>query len=282
MTKITALYTGIVFPEGPRWRDGNLWFSDCHDGKVLRIAPDGKMLESFDVPGNPSGLGWLPGGDMLIVSIDDLCIYRRRPDKSHTRHADLSGYHRFHSNDMVVDAAGNAYVGEVGFRSGEEAQRTTNVLLVRPDGSVDIAVSEVLTPNGSVITPDGKKFILAESMMKRLTSYTIADDGTLIDPQLFAQLGPDHVPDGICLDEAGCIWMASPRTASVLRVAPTGEVIDELRLESGRAYACMLGGEDRRDLFICVSTGHDPALTRTVRGGAIAVARVDTPGCGYP
>jgi len=279
---ITTLYEGIVFPECPRWRGGSLWFADCHDGKVLNIAPDGTLLESFDVPGNPAGLGWLPDGDMLIVSIDELCIFRRRADNGLTRHADLAPHHRFHANDMVVDRNGNAYVGEVGFRGGQDEQRTTSVLLVTPDGNVRIAAPDVLTPNGSVITPDGKTFILAESMRKRLMAYTIADDGTLDDPQLFAQLGPDQVPDGICLDEDGCIWVASPRTASVIRVAPGGKIVDELRLDSGKPYACMLGGDDGRDLFICTSTGHDPALTRPVRGGTIAVARVQSPGCGCP
>ena len=279
---VTTLYGGIVFPECPRWHDGSLWFSDCHDGKVLRITPDGLLIESFDVPGNPAGLGWLPNGDMLIVSIDDLCIYRRGADNHLIRHADLAPHHHFHANDMVVDLAGNAYVGEVGFRSGQEEQRATSVLLVRPDGSVEVAATDVLTPNGSVITPDGKTFILAESMKKRLTAYTIAENGTLVDPQIIAQLGPDQVPDGICLDEEGCVWVASPRSASVIRVAPNGEVVDEIHLESGRPYACMLGGADGRDLFICISTGHDPALTRPVRGGSIAVARVDSAGCGCP
>ena len=282
MATIRTVYRGIVFPECPRWRDGSLWFSDCHDGKVLNIAPNGTLLDSFDVPGNPAGLGWLPGGDMLIVSIDELCIFRRRPDHSLSRHAVLAPHHRFHANDMVVDSAGNAYVGEVGFRSGQEEQRSTSVLLVRPGGTVEVAVSGVLTPNGSVITPDGKTFILAESMRKRLTAYTIADDGTLVDPKIFAQLGADQVPDGICLDAEGCIWMTSPRTASVLRVAPGGGILEELPVEGGRPYACMLGGEDRRDLFICISTGHDPALTRPVRGGSIGVARVAVAGCGLP
>jgi sugar lactone lactonase YvrE len=282
MVDITTLYDGIVFPECPRWRGGSLWFADCHDGKVLNIAADGKLLESFDVPGNPAGLGWLPDGDMLIVSIDQLCIFRRRPDNRLTRHADLAPHHRFHANDMVVDRDGNAYVGEVGFRAGQEEPRTTSVLLVTPDGGVSIAATDVLTPNGSVITPDGKTFILAESMAKRLTAFTIAENGTLVDPQVFAQLGPDQVPDGICLDEDGCIWIASPRTASVIRVAPGGKIVDELRVERGRPYACMLGGANGRDLFICVSTGHDPALTRPLRGGAIVVAQVGSAGCGFP
>ena len=282
MGTVTTLYSGIVFPECPRWRDDSLWFADCHDGKVIRIAPDGALLESFDVPGNPAGLGWLPNGDMLIVSIDGLCIFRRHADKSLTRHAELAPHHRFHANDMVVDKSGNAYVGEVGFRGGQEEPRSTSVLLVRPDGSVEVAVSGVLTPNGSVITPDGCTFILAESMQKRLTAYTIAEDGRLIDPKIFAQLGPDQVPDGICLDLQGCIWAASPRSASVILVSPKGEVVDEIHVKNGRPYACMLGGEDGCDLFICISTGHDPALTRPVRGGAIAVARVTIAGCGRP
>ena len=282
MATITTLLDGLVFPECPRWRDGNLWFSDCHDGKVIKMEPGGRVLESFEVPGGPSGIGWLPDGDMLFVSIDDLCIYRRSRDGELSRHADLSGHHRFHTNDMVVDGAGNAYVGEVGFRFDQEEPRSTCLLLVRPNGAIEVAAEDVMTPNGTVITADNRTLIVAESRLRTLIAFTRGEDGTLTDRRLFAQLGPDQVPDGICLDEAGCIWVASPRASAVLRVNPAGEVIDELPIEDGRPYACMLGGRDRRHLFICVATGHDPETARRTRSGAMAVARVETAGSGYP
>ena len=281
MTIIPVL-DGLVFPECPRWRDGSLWFADCHDGRVINMAPDGRVLDSFEVSGGPSGIGWLAGGDMLIVSIGDLCVYRRGSDGIISRHADLSAHHRFHTNDMVVDDVGNGYVGEVGFRVGEEEPRSTCLLLVRPDCSVEVAAEDLMTPNGSVITADGQTLIVAESRRMRLTAFTIAADGTLTDRRLFAQLGPSQVPDGICLDEEGCIWVASPRACSVLRVSPAAGVIEEIPIEGAKPYACMLGGTDRRDLFICLASDHDPEHTRVARSGAIAVARVAVAGCGYP
>lgn len=282
MTAITSVLEDLVFPECPRWRYNSLWFADCHGGRVINMAHEGRVLDSFEVSGGPSGIGWLPDGDMLIVSIGDICVYRRGTDGTISRHADLSGYHRFHTNDMVVDHAGNAYVGEVGFRVGEEEPRSTSLLLVRPDGSVVVATEDLMTPNGSVITADGRALIVAESRRMRLSAFTIAADGTLTDRRLFAQLEPGQVPDGICLDEEGCIWVASPRARSVIRVSPSAGVVDEIPIEDAKPYACMLGGTDRRDLFICLASDHDPEKARQARSGSIAMARVAVAGCGYP
>jgi sugar lactone lactonase YvrE len=219
---------------------------------------------------------------MLIVSIGDLCVYRRGTGGALTRHADLSGHHRFHTNDMVVGSTGNAYVGEVGFRGETEEPRSTCLLLVRPDGSVQVAADDLMTPNGTVITSDGRTLIVAESRLKRLTAFSVASDGLLTDQRIFAQLGPDSVPDGICLDESGSIWFASPRERAVIRVSPSGAVTDQLHMEGLKPYACMLGGTDRRDLFICLSGSHDPEATRKAHAGAIALARVAVAGTGYP
>ncbi|WP_162527148.1 SMP-30/gluconolactonase/LRE family protein [Sphingomonas solaris] len=279
---LDRIYEELVFPECPRWRDGALWFSDCHDGRVVAIAPDGRLLDSFGVPGGPSGLGWLPSGEALVVSIADLCVYRRQSDGSLIRHADLSSHHRFHANDMVVDDRGNGYVGEVGFRGGLEAPKSTVLLLVRPDGAVSVAADDMLTPNGSVITADGGTLIVAESLRHRLMSFTIAADGTLHDRRLFAELDAEAIPDGICLDEAGCIWVASPRARAVLRVSPKDGVVDRIDTGATRPYACMLGGADRRDLFVCLADTHDAAVARKARSGAIAFRTVDVAGCGRP
>lgn len=272
----------LVFPECPRWHDGTLWFADCHDGKVIQSTPQGEVLDTFDVPGGPAGIGWLPGGDLIVVSMARLCIYRRRgTGGTLSVHADLSGFHRYHVNDMVVDGAGNAYVGEVGFAPGEDP-RATSVLLVRPDGSVEIAASDMLTPNGSVITSDGKTLVVAESMQRRLVAFAIGADGSLGDRRVFAQLGPDQVPDGICLDAQGCIWVASPRAASLIRVDQSGTIVEEIPTGDLKPYACMLGGADGRDLFVCLAAGHDPEQTRRDRRGAIGIVRVAVAGSGYP
>lgn len=281
MTTIKILLSKLVFPECPRWHEDTLWFADCHDGKVVQMTPAGQILETFDVPGGPAGIGWLPGGDLIVVSMGDLCLYRRSADRKLCVHADLSGHHRYHVNDMVVDSAGNAYVGEVGFGPGEDP-RATSVLLVRPNGSVEVAAGDMLTPNGSVISDDRSTLVVAESLQRRLVSFRIGADGTLSDRSVFAQLGSDRVPDGICLDAEGCIWVASPRAGSVIRVHPSGDILDEIPTGKLKPYACMLGGTGRRDLFICLAPGHDPVMSRRVRRGAIGIVPVTVPGAGYP
>lgn len=282
MTRPEIVASGFIFPECPRWRDGALWFSDCHDGKVIRLDPSGAVLESFELPGKPAGIGFLPGGDMLIVSIGELAVYRRDAAGVLHEHADLSGVHRVHTNDMTVDLHGNAYVGEIGFHMSSEEPRDTVVALVRPDGSVKVAGGPVLTPNGAVISPDGNTFIVGESLGRRLAAFDIAADGTLANRRLFAQLDDLEIPDGICLDAEGCIWSTAPFAASVLRVSPTEGVIERIGFEDTRPYACMLGGEDRRDLYICCAPDHDPAKTTPVRQGQIRRLRVEVPGAGLP
>jgi len=282
MSKAEIVAQGFVFPECPRWRDGVLWFADCHDGKVIRLAPSGEVLESFDLPGKPAGIGFLPDGDMLIVSIGELCIYRRDAGGKLHRHADLSGVHRHHSNDMVVDGAGNAYVGEIGFHMDSEQPRPTAIALARPDGSVEESGRPILTPNGSVITPDGKTFIVAESLGRRLTAYDIGPDGRLSNQRLLAQLDEMDIPDGICLDAEGCIWSTAPFTSSILRVSPTGGVVERIGFDDTRPYACMLGGDDLCDLYICCAPDHDPATTMPARAGQVRRLRVPVPGAGLP
>ncbi len=282
ITRAETVASGFVFPECPRWRDGALWFADCHDGKVIRLAPSGEVLESFDLPGKPAGIGFLPDGDMLIVSIGDLCIYRRDSAGALYRHADLSGLHRHHTNDMVVDHQGNAYVGEIGFNMATEQPRPTAMALVRPDGSVEETGRPILTPNGAVITPDGKTFIVAESLGRRLTAYDIGADGRLSNQRLFAQLEEMEIPDGICLDAEGCIWSTAPFTNSVLRVSPTEGVVERITFDDTRPYACILAGEDGRDLYICCAPDHDPAKTMPLRAGQMRRLRVAVPGAGLP
>ena len=282
MTDVRTIYRGLVFPECPRWHNDALWFSDCHDGQVLAIDSDGHLLDSFVVPGNPAGLGWLPDGTLLVVSIDHICIYRRGADGKLTRHADLSVVHRFHTNDMVVDAGGNAYVGEVAFRIGTEGERTTVIALVRPDGSVEVATDGMTTPNGAAFTADGKSFVVAQSLLRRISVFDVAADGLLVNGRLFAQLGEEEIPDGICLDIEGFAWVTSPFTGAVLRVSPTGEVVDRITLTEAQPYACVFGGPDRRDLFICCASTHDPSKARAARSGTIVVARPGVAGGGNP
>ena len=276
-----TLASGFVFPEGPRWHDGKLWFADQHDCLVNVLNPDGSKVESFEVAGRPSGMGWLPDGDLLVVSMMDHKLLRRHGG-SLSLHADLSAVHPGHSNDMVVDAAGRAFVGNIGFdfHAGEEF-RPTVMAMVTPDGTVSVAAENIACPNGPVITADGKRLIVAESYGLCLTEYDIADDGTLANRRLFADLS-SRMPDGICLDAEECIWVAAPFVNAVLRVRRGGEVVDTVPIANGAPYACMLGGVDGRDLFVCCATEHAPELTVKLRQGRIDVARAPAPRGGRP
>ena len=277
-----TLAKGFAFPEGPRWHDGKFIFSDQHDGDVITLAADGTVSNRLKVPGGPSGTGWLPNGDLLVASMEEHKLFRLSGGRL-SMHADLSKVHHFHSNDMVVDAKGNVYVGNIGFNpyAGEE-RRTTVIALVRPDGSVSVAADDLMIPNGTVITADGKRLVVAESFGERLTQFDINADGTLANRRLFAAL-PSHLPDGICIDAEDAIWVASCASHSAIRVKEGGEITDSVPLAGeSNTYACMLGGPDRRDLYLCVADSFDPTKTRDLRSGRIDIARVTVPGAGWP
>jgi sugar lactone lactonase YvrE len=155
------------------------------------------------------------------------------------------------------------------------------VLLAAPDGSVRVAAEPLRFPNGMVIAPDGGTLIVGESMNGRLTAFTVNDDGSLVDRRRFAQL-PGSVPDGICLDAEGAVWSACPMTGRCLRVRDGGEVLDEVKTTYDSAFACMLGGADRRTLYICTAPDHVPDAARRARGGRIEMVEVDVPGAGLP
>jgi len=280
MHETRVLLDGLRFPEGPRWHDGKLWFSDMHAGRVWTLDPGGRAETVLSLDGDePSGLGWLPDGRLLVVSMQQRKLLRRERDGL-VAHADLAGVAHFHANDMVVDAHGRAYVGNFGFDlNGGAAQTPTNLALVHPDGRVEVAASDLLFPNGTVITPDGRTLIVAETFAGRLTAFDVANDGRLSKRRVWAQL-ERAVPDGICLDAEGAIWVASPISKGVLRVREGGEVLQRIAVEH-QAYACMLGGADRRTLYLCTAATYDPAQTGA-NSGRIEAVTVDVPGAGLP
>lgn len=274
----------LCFAEGPRWHDGRLWFSDMHDHQVLSFDPaSGEIEVVVEVPGQPSGLGWRPDGTMLVVSMVDrrlLAVCDGRTEEV----ADLSALAPFHCNDMVVDARGNAYVGNFGFdlHDSDADQCTTNLVLVTPDGDARVVADELFFPNGCVITPDGATLVVGESFSGFLTAFTIAEDGSLHDRREWARVR-GAVPDGICLDAHGAIWLASPISHQILRVAEGGEVLDEVRTNDERQpFACMLGGADRRTLYVCTAIDSEPVGARAARAGRIEAVEVDVPGAGLP
>jgi sugar lactone lactonase YvrE len=276
-----VLLDGLVFPEGPRWHDGALYFSDMHDNKVWRLTPEGVASKVAEFPGHVSGLGWLPDGTMLVVSMADRRLLRLDPQGVLTA-ADLSSYVANPINDMVVDRKGRAYIGGFGFDlfAGETA-RSTVLLSVGPDGSVRVAADDLHFPNGMVITPDGKTLIVAETLGGRLTAFEVDANGGLSNRRVFAAID-GLIPDGICLDAEGAVWVAWPGSNKIIRVREGGKIADTIPLPCRHGYACMLGGADRRDLYICTAPGHLPEDFGKERAGKIEVVRVETAGAGSP
>ena len=273
----TRLVDGLVFGEGPRWRGECLWFSDMHGEAVHTVDLDGRLDTVVAVPGRrPSGLGFLPDGSLLIVSMLEREVLRW-DGVDLTVHADLRALVPDGCNDMVVDARGNAYVG-----SFPPASDPSGVLvLVRPDGSADIAATDLSFPNGCVIADGGRALIVAESLGRRFTRFTIADDGTLSDRSVFADVAP-RGPDGICLDADGAVWAAATLAREFVHVAPGGEVLDTIAIDDRLAIACALGGHDGRTLFLLTALEHAPDALRGTRDATIHVVEVDVPGAGSP
>jgi sugar lactone lactonase YvrE len=276
-----VLLGGLGFAEGPRWHDGRLWFSDMGAARVVAVDLDGRAEVVLEVPTRPSGLGWLPDGRLLVVSMRDRRVLRLEPDGEVVVHADLADLASFDCNDMVVDGLGRAYVGNAGFDLSARPLevRAAEVVLVTPDGEARVVDDEVVFPNGSVVTPDGSTLVVAETFGQCLTAFTIAEDGALTDRRTFASLRGTS-PDGICLDAEGAVWVADANGSACLRVREGGEVVD--RVDTGRGcFACMLGGADRRTLFLMTAEGFEGAAIRR-RTAAIEVVEVEVPGAGYP
>ena len=276
---LTTLLDGLTFPEAPRWHDGRLWFSDFYTHRVVAVDPAGRAETMVEVPQRPSGLGWTPDGALLVVSMLDRRLLR--VENGTTRvHADLSAVATGPCNDMVVDGRGRAYVGNFGYdRHKGEPPRTTCLARVDPDGRVTRAAEDLFFPNGTVITPDGRTMIVAETQGHRLTAFDVAPDGTLGNRRVWAPLGDAVFPDGICLDAEGAIWVSDARGFALLRVREGGKIDGTVSTGTRYAFACMLGGADRRTLFVCTSTGSGPAMADK-RDGAIETVRVDVPGAG--
>jgi len=296
--ELSTLLEGGSFFEGPRWHDGRWWVSDFYRHVVLAIDEGGRAEEVMTVEAQPSGLGWMPDGSMLVVSMKDHRLLRRSPDGAVSVHADVTEHCGGHLNDMVVDPEGRAYVGNFGFDLMAGADPAPAALVrVDPDGSATVVADDLLFPNGSVITPDGGTLIVGETAGARYTAFTIADDGSLSDRRVWAQLAPtpepgplDEVlaalkfgPDGCALDAEEHIWSADEVNARCARVAPGGEVVDEVRVPEGLGvFACMLGGDHGRTLLICAA----PDFAEHTREGAtdavLFTTTVDVPHAGLP
>ena len=288
--RATTLVDGLWFPEGPRWHEGRLWFSDVLAHWVMAMDSSGMIERIVEVPNIPSGLGWLPDGQLLVVSTTDRRLLRLGAGGL-VEHANLWSLASERCNDMVVDLFGRAYVGNWGcdLEASEPRFKAAEIVLVSPDGAARVAATDLVFPNGTVIAPDGRTLIVAESFAARLTAFDVASDGTLGGRRVWAQfddlgfaLKPGRVvPDGICLDADGAIWMASPETAEVLRVKEGGEVTHRVT-GSNPPYACALGGSDRRTLFILTAASTRASDAWAQGQGRIEAVRVVVPGAGLP
>ncbi len=290
MTDTTVLTGGLHFGEGPRWHQGRLWFSDFYDHAVKSVDPAGQLRTEYSFDDQTSGLGWLPDGRLLVVSMRQLAVLRQEGDRF-VVHADLSGLARHLCNDMVVDGAGRAWVGNFGFDLDAELDRRSpeavfadhpaaNLARVDPDGSVHLAAADMHFPNGSVVTPDGKTLIVAETLAMCLTAFDIGDDGELLNRRIWAPVGM-RAPDGICLDANGNIWVANALAPECVLFAPGGEELQVVGT-SQNCYACMLGGADGRDLHLVTAPSSHRGTASVERAGRIETCRVDVPGAGWP
>ena len=274
------LLDGLMFPEGPRWHQDKLWFTDQHAGSIKTVDINGNSELIAELDDLPGGLGWLPDGRLLVVSMTKRQLLTL--DQGELKlFADLSALASFHCNDMLTDSVGNSYVGNFGYDLHAGAPLSTaEIILVSPAGKPIVVSSDVIFPNGMVITPDGKTLIVAETFASRLSSFSIQPDGRLGKRELWADLD-DGSPDGICLDQENAIWAACPNTGNVIRVEQGGKVTDTVKT-IGKAYACMLGGAEQNKLFVMTSETDDPQQAVTMRSGRVEWLTVKVPGAGLP
>ncbi|MFX0070827.1 MAG: SMP-30/gluconolactonase/LRE family protein [Candidatus Hermodarchaeota archaeon] len=271
--KPEILLEGLIFPESPRWHDNKLWFSDMEGHKVMTVNMNGDTETILERPNRVSGLGWLPKDELLIVSMEDRTLLCLDPDGVKVV-ADLSGLAAFYLNDMVVDKLGRAYIGNFGFDQFNNATFSpAEIILVTPEGDARVVADDMAFPNGTVITPDDQTLIVGETFAARLTAFDIMEDGSLTGRRIWANL-KSSAPDGICLDEEGGIWVAALGRHRAIRVVEGGKITHIVKVEN-QAYACMLGGPDRRTLFIATA-----AHTRD--NGRIEYVEVDVPHAGRP
>jgi sugar lactone lactonase YvrE len=284
--KPRVLLDGLGIPESPRWRDGRLWFSNWGPNEIVTVDLDGNSeVVGSGADGAGWAVNWLPDDRMLITGSE---LIRVEPDGSRVVHADLGHLSPYGWSEITVDGRGNVYVNSINFDFADfeavltSGQAPGKIALITPQGEVREVASDIAFPNGMVITPDNRTLIVAESFAARLTAFDIAEDGALSNRRVWA----DGVgPDGICLDADGCIWSSSgSMTNDCARVREGGEVLETIELDRS-CFATMLGGPDRRTLFMLTAewrgTGGVEATVRA-RTGQVLVADVATSGVGWP
>jgi sugar lactone lactonase YvrE len=286
--KTETLLDGLGFPDCPRWREGMLYFTDQYFNHVISVDMQGDAGSVVEVPGTPGGIGWLPDGHLLVVEMKNRRLLRLNSDGELEIVVDLSRMVTSNLNDMVVDREGNAYLGNYGFDVNDPAAEPefARIIMVSAAGEASSAAYGLAFPSGLAITPDDSTLIVAESSAARLTAFTITLEGLLVERRIWAEFDKQGlvvdqnrtIPDGICLDAEGAVWMASPGTpGGVFRVREGGEITDRIDVEH-QAFSVMLGGPERKTLFICTSYVDENSKL----SGRIEMVEVKVPGAGLP
>lgn len=294
---VRTVADGFTYLEGPRWHKGELWFVDFYTNTVNKVRGDGTVQTICTVDGQPSGLGWLPDGRLLVVSMKDRRVLRMEEDGTLVEHADISDLCGGHANDMVVAPTGDAYVGNFGFDlMGGADHEFATVVLVRPNGSAEIVAKDLSFPNGMVISPDEKTLIVNEFFGNRISAFDIYEDGTLGERRDFANFGDlgnepsiairlaksSIAPDGLTLDAEGAVWIADCVNQRAARIGEGGKILDQVSTAPNGVFAVALGGDDGRTLFMCVAPDFDEAKRSAAREAFIASVVVDVPHAGTP
>jgi sugar lactone lactonase YvrE len=283
MPELQTLLTGLMFGESPRWHEDRLWFANWGARELIAVDLKGKSEVMLRMP-EPTfnfSIDWLPNGPLLITSGREGLLRRMEPDGSLVAHADLGSLARGW-NEIVVDGRGNTYVNGGGFdlMAGEKFSPGIIALVAR-DGKVRQVADGIAFPNGMAITADNSTLIIAESYGKRLTAFDIAADGGLTNPRVWADL-KDGVPDGICIDAEGAVWYADVPNKRCVRVREGGVVLETVNVDRG-CFACMLGGADRRTLFIVAAEWRGPAkMADSAPTGQVLTVKAPAPGVGWP
>jgi sugar lactone lactonase YvrE len=275
---------GLKFTESPRWHDGKLWFLDIHDKRIKTMDLSGRLETSVELPFIPNAFGFRRDGSLLVGDAMQRQIHRW--DGTALRPlADLSGITTFCLSDGIVDVQDRMYVGDIGYNFFDPTLKPVDTCVIARLGSdarARVVADGLHFPNGMVITRDGKTLIVGETMAHRLTAFDVQADGSLANRRVYAQLPEDVHPDGIALDAEGAVWLANPDGKfGALRVREGGDIVERVELDT-QCYAVMLGGPERRHLFINGSDSHDPAEIARAPSATLRVVEVEVPGAGTP
>lgn len=269
-----TLSDGLMFPEAPRWHENELWFTDQHAQRVLRMNTKGQLTQVIETPDLPGGLGWLPDGSALVVLMTERRIARITQGRLE-HYADLSDLASFHCNDMLVDSQGRAWVGNFGYDlHGGEALKPAELILIPPDRAARIVARDVIFPNGMAISADSKTLLVAETFAARITAFDIASDNELVNRRTWADLGGAY-PDGVCLAPDTTLWVAAPNIGQVIQLREGGEILNRV-FPRGRPYACTLGANNDEHLYITSSETDTPEAAKIQRSGRIELCELLT------